>query len=90
MENLILIQRCHVNLCTKYTIGLLFWVTVVYVQITLLWRYFTLEITLGSKKNYTVFSAITNCQTQFDINIEPRWYEMEAIFVFITTSCLNK
>ena len=39
-------------------------VTVVYVQITLLWRYFTLEITLGSKKNYTdFFSAITNCQT---------------------------
>ena len=26
-------------------------ITVVYVQITLLWRYFTLEITLGSKKN---------------------------------------
>ena len=37
--------------------------TLVYVHITLLWRYFTLEITLGSKKNYTVFSAITNCQT---------------------------
>ena len=32
-------------------------------QITLLWRYFTLEITLGSKKNYTVYFAITNCQT---------------------------
>ena len=26
----------------------------------------------GFKKNYKVFSAITNCQTQFDINIEPR------------------
>ena len=38
--------------------------TVVYVQITLLWCNFTLEITLGSKIiGYTVFSAIINCQT---------------------------
>ena len=37
--------------------------TLVYVQITLLLLYFTLEITLGSKKNYTFFSVITNCQT---------------------------
>ena len=29
--------------------------TVVYVQITLLWCYFTLEITLGPKNNYTAF-----------------------------------
>ena len=26
---------------------------------------------LWFKKNNTVFSAITNCQTQFDINVEP-------------------
>ena len=37
--------------------------TLVYVQITLLWRHFTLEITLGSKKELHSFSAITNCQT---------------------------
>ena len=45
------------------------WITMVCVQITLLRCYFTLEITLGSKKNYTAIFAITNCQTLFDILI---------------------
>ena len=33
--------------------------TVVYVQITLLWRYFTLEITLGSSGQFCSFFFLT-------------------------------
>ena len=36
--------------------------TVVYVQITLLWRYFTLEITLGYKYEFKSISAIFHSQ----------------------------
>ena len=44
----------HVN---QYTL------TVVYEQITLLWRYFTLRITLGYKYEFKSISAISDCHS---------------------------
>ena len=50
--------------------------TVVYVQITLLWRYFTLEITLGYKYEFKSILAISNSQASFDINLKS-WAEIK-------------
>ena len=50
--------------------------TVVYVQITLLWRYFTLEITLGYKYELKSILAISNSQASFNINLKS-WAEIK-------------